>query len=295
MDKKIQNQYKSMVLDNVLQQNTKNIQLEATINRALADKITTDAINTKVNSKLNAINVEIKNINPKYNEESRNYAETKAEILDALTNYESALLELSDLFDKQIENLILEKVELEAKKLGMLMKDECLVERVEKKANEKENLTSKITKGVKELAEKISFKNQNKEKEYIDVSLYSKAQDVEDIKIEVDTKMEDRVLKAKEDFNQNVDEIKKVEERIKKIDIEINNINKRKTNCLMNAMEKSEKWIAVSVRKPRTVTKIKRFFLSKFNTTKMIHKNVITPLNNLVKEFRETELVELKG
>ena len=35
--------------------------------------------------------------------------------------------------------------------------------------------------------------------------------------------------------------------------------------------------------------------MSKFNTTKLIHKNVINPLNNLVKEFRETELANVKG
>jgi hypothetical protein len=175
------------------------------------------------------------------------------------------------------------------------MKEETLSESVEKKADEKVNLTSKITKGVKDLADKISFKNQNKEKEYIDVSLYHKAQDIEDIKLEVDTKMENRVVKAKEHFSQNVDEIKEVEEKIKKIDIEINNINKRKTDAITNAMEKTEKWIAVTVKRPTPITKLKRFFLSKLNTTKMIHKNVITPLNDLIKEFRETELVGLKG
>lgn len=199
MDKRINEQYISMVLDKIWKQNSENIQMEAIVNRALTDKISTETINTKVNSKLNAISVEIKNINPKYNENSKNYDSTKADILDALTNYETALMELSDFYDEKIEQLILKKVELDTQKLGLLMKDEILLEKTEKKIGEKENLTSKVSKGVKSIVEKINFKNQNKEKEYIDVSLYNKVQDIADIKQEVNQKMESRVKKAKED------------------------------------------------------------------------------------------------
>lgn len=295
MDKRINEQYISMVLDKIWKQNSENIQMEAIVNRALTDKISTETINTKVNSKLNAISVEIKNINPKYNENSKNYDSTKAEILDALTNYETALMELSDFYDEKIEQLILKKVELDTKKLGLLMKDEILLEKTEKKVDEKENLTSKVSKGVKGIVEKINFKNQNKEKEYIDVSLYNKVQDIADIKQEVNQKMENRVKKAKEDSSKNSNQIQEIDKQIKNIDLEIKKVNERKQQNLMNAMEMGDKWIAVNLKRPRAFTKIKRFFMSKFNTTKLIHKNVITPLNNLVKEFRETELANVKG
>lgn len=295
MDKRINEQYISMVLDKIWKQNSENIQMEAIVNRALTDKISTETINTKVNSKLNAISVEIKNINPKYNENSKNYDSTKAEILDALTNYETALMELSDFYDEKIEQLILKKVELDTKKLGLLMKDEILLEKTEKKVDEKENLTSKVSKGVKGIVEKINFKNQNKEKEYIDVSLYNKVQDIADIKQEVNQKMENRVKKAKEDSSKNSNQIQEIDKQIKNIDLEIKKVNERKQQNLMNAMEMGDKWIAVNLKRPKAFTKIKRFFMSKFNTTKLIHKNVITPLNNLVKEFRETELANVKG
>ena len=295
MDKRINEQYISMVLDKIWKQNSENIQMEAIVNRALTDKISTETINTKVNSKLNAISVEIKNINPKYNENSKNYDSTKAEILDALTNYETALIELSDFYDEKIEQLILKKVELDTKKLGLLMKDEILLEKTEKKVDEKENLTSKVSKGVKGIVEKINFKNQNKEKEYIDVSLYNKVQDIADIKQEVNQKMENRVKKAKEDSSKNSNQIQEIDKQIKNIDLEIKKVNERKQQNLMNAMEMGDKWIAVNLKRPKAFTKIKRFFMSKFNTTKLIHKNVITPLNNLVKEFRETELANVKG
>lgn len=295
MDKRINEQYISMVLDKIWKQNSENIQMEAIVNRALTDKISTETINTKVNSKLNAISVEIKNINPKYNENSKNYDSTKADILDALTNYETALMELSDFYDEKIEQLILKKVELDTQKLGLLMKDEILLEKTEKKVGEKENLTSKVSKGVKSIVEKINFKNQNKEKEYIDVSLYNKVQDIADIKQEVNQKMENRVQKAKEDSSKNSNQIQKIDEQIKNIDLEIKKVNEKKQQNLMNAMEIGDKWIAVNLKRPKAFTKIKRFFMSKFNTTKLIHKNVITPLNNLVKEFRETELANVKG
>ena len=295
MDKRINEQYISMVLDKIWKQNSENIQMEAIVNRALTDKISTETINTKVNSKLNAISVEIKNINPQYNENSKNYDSTKADILDALTNYETALMELSDFYDEKIEQLILKKVELDTQKLGLLMKDEILLEKTEKKIGEKENLTSKVSKGVKSIVEKINFKNQNKEKEYIDVSLYNKVQDIADIKQEVNQKMESRVKKAKEDSSKNSNQIQKIDEQIKNIDLEIKKVNEKKQQNLMNAMEIGDKWIAVNLKRPKAFTKIKRFFMSKFNTTKLIHKNVITPLNNLVKEFRETELANVKG
>lgn len=295
MDKRINEQYISMVLDKIWKQNSENIQMEAIVNRALTDKISTETINTKVNSKLNAISVEIKNINPKYNENSKNYDSTKAEILDALTNYETALMELSDFYDEKIEQLILKKVELDTQKLGLLMKDEILLEKTEKKVDEKENLTSKVSKGVKGIVEKINFKNQNKEKEYIDVSLYNKVQDIADIKQEVNQKMENRVKKAKEDSSKNSNQIQEIDKQIKNIDLEIKKVNEKKQQNLMNAMEMGDKWIAVNLKRPKAFTKIKRFFMSKFNTTKLIHKNVITPLNNLVKEFRETELANVKG
>ena len=295
MDRNVNEQYISMVLERIWNKNSENIQMEAIVNRALTDKISTETINTKVNSKLNAITLEIKNINPKYNENSKNYDTTKAEILDALTNYETALIELSDFYDEKIEQLILKKVELDTEKLGLLMKDEILVQKAERKVDEKKNITLKISEGVKSLFEKISVKNQNKDKDYIDVSLFNKAQDMQDIEQEVDEKLEKNVKKVKEDSNKNAELVKSLEKEIKLIDEEINKINERKYQSLMNAMEIGEKWIAVNVKRPRAFGKIKRFFMSKFNTTKLIHKNVINPLNNLVKEFRETELANVKG
>lgn len=114
MNKVENDAYVAMVLKGVYDRVSDGITLEAMVNRALTDKITSETINQKVNSQMNAITIGIKGINSKFNEKSKNYDITKASILDALTNYEAALIELSEFYDGKIEQLILRKVELES-------------------------------------------------------------------------------------------------------------------------------------------------------------------------------------
>lgn len=114
MEKPENDAYVAMVLKGVYDRTSEGICLDATINRALTEKITSETISQKVNSQMNAISIGIKSINPKFNEKSKNYDITKAAILDTLTNYESALVELSEFYDGKIEQLILRKVELES-------------------------------------------------------------------------------------------------------------------------------------------------------------------------------------
>ncbi len=114
MEKVENDAYVAMVLKGVYERTSEGIDLDAMVNRALTEKITSETINQKVNSQINAITIGIKNINPRFDEKSKNYDITKAAILDTLTNYESALVELSEFYDRKIEQLILRKVELES-------------------------------------------------------------------------------------------------------------------------------------------------------------------------------------
>ena len=106
MDKVENDAYVAMALKGVYERTSEGISIDAMVNRALTDKITSETINQKVNSQMNAITVGIKNINPKFNENSKNYDITKAAILDTLTNYEAALVELSEFYDGKIEQLM---------------------------------------------------------------------------------------------------------------------------------------------------------------------------------------------
>lgn len=114
MEKVENDAYVAMVLKGVYERTSEGIDLDAMVNRALTEKITSETINQKVNSQMNAITIGIRNINPRFDEKSKNYDITKAAILDTLTNYESALVELSEFYDRKIEQLILRKVELES-------------------------------------------------------------------------------------------------------------------------------------------------------------------------------------
>ena len=71
------------------------IKSEAIVKRAYIEKISKNTIKEKVDSELNAIKSEIKDINPKFKEGVKNYDSVKQILLETLSNYEQALTELS--------------------------------------------------------------------------------------------------------------------------------------------------------------------------------------------------------
>lgn len=294
MEKDVNDAYVAMVLKNMYEKTSEDITLDAVVNRALTDKITSETINQKVNAQMNAISIGIKNINPRFNEKSKNYDITKAAILNSLTNYESALVELSEFYDTKIEQLILRKVELESHLLGSVVRDEYLYKKENKKLQDKDNDTvkNKIALSFRGMVEKISKKKQENS---MDVSLIRKAEDVADIESEIAKKLDDRIEKTKQEEKNNKENILKIEKEVRAINSEIKRINERKKANLLNAMEVGEKWIATTIKRPRTFTKITRFFSSRFNTPKLINKIILDPLNKRIDEFVNNELANVKG
>lgn len=142
------------------------------------------------------------------------------------------------------------------------------------------------------MLEKLSHKKKQNE---IDINLISKAQDARDVEFEIEEQLIARIQKTKEEKTQNKDRISKVEKEIHLINEEIKRINERKKQNLLNAMEVGEKWVTTTIKKPRTFTKITRFFSSKFNTPKLIIKTIIEPLNLRIEEFVNNELANVKG
>ncbi len=294
MDKVENDAYVAMALKGVYERTSEGISIDAMVNRALTDKITSETINQKVNSQMNAITVGIKNINPKFNENSKNYDITKAAILDTLTNYEAALVELSEFYDGKIEQLILRKVELESHLLGSIVKDEYLIKKEEEKKIQKDNdkVKRNISTAFKNMIEKLGNKKKQNE---IDATLISKAKDAQDIEFEIDEQLSARIEKTKEEETQNKDRIAKVEKEIFLINDEIKRINERKKQNLLDAMEVGEKWVTTTIKKPKTFSRITRFFVSKFNTPKIIIKTIIEPLNGRIEDFVNNELANVKG
>lgn len=294
MEKDVNDAYVAMVLKNVYEKTNDEITLDAVVNRALTEKITSETINQKVNAQMNAISVGIKNINPRFNEKSKNYDITKAAILNSLTNYEAALVELSEFYDTKIEQLILRKVELESHLLGSVIRDEYLNKKEAQKLEERENdqVKKKISSSFKGMVERITKK---KQENTADVALIRKATDASDLEKEISTQLDARVEKTKQEEKQNKDNIQKIEKEVRAIDSEIKRINERKKANILNAMESGEKWIATNIKRPRTFTKITRFFSSKFNTPKLINKTILEPLNRRIEEFVNNELANVKG
>ena len=90
-------------------------------------------------------------------------------------------------------------------------------------------------------------------------------------------------------------DIASIEKEIRSIDDEIKKINERKRLALEEAMETKDKWISVTLKKPRAFTRITRFFANKFNTSKVVSQTIIEPLKLRIIEFKTNELADLKG
>lgn len=271
------------------------VETEAMVRRAYTDRISTDTINEKVTAQMNAIKTGIYEINPKFKEGSKNYDTTKKLVSETLANYEKTLIELSEFYDGKIEQLILRKVELEASLVGSILNEEYLSEKVIRKNEQKDNdkVKRSVTDNIKSAIEKIT--NRKKAKNEIDFNDISKLIDGQDVVSEIDTKLNKRIEKTVEDKKANKEFLAKVEKEIALIDDEIDKINERKKQSIYDAMEVGDKAIATNIRKPRMFKKITRFFVSRFNTAKIVESTIIEPLNLRIEGFKNNELINMKG
>jgi len=271
---------------------TESIKTSALVNRALTNKISSDTINQKVNSQFNSIQASMYRINSKFNEKSRNYHVVKKEILDVLTEYEYVLKEYGSLYDKKLEKLISKKVELENRLVGKIFnKEKIIIEKNRKDGfNQNDNIEISFADASKKIHEKFSlYKNNN-----INFQDIYQLQNSVDFQKDKKRNKEKRVLKIKECKKDDLVEIADLEKKIKNITEEIRKINDSKRLAIEVAMETKEKWVAVSVRKPHTFTRITKFFSNKFNTSKVVTKTVINPLREKIDEFKLNELADIK-
>lgn len=295
MDKNMGEEYASLALKRFYDTATKNIQTSALVNRALADKISTETINQKVNNQLSSIYTSMNRINPKFNETSKNYDIIKKDILDVLTDYEVALTEFSDYYDLQLEELILKKVELESNLVGKVFREENLKKDEKAKiiSKDKDTLKMSFSEKAKNIADRVELKKQSHNAiDFVDIR---KLQELNDLEIEQNQKLDKKISKIQENNKTNQAEIAGIENQIKKIEKQINEINEKKRLGLEEAMETREKWISVTLRRPSVWSKTKSFFSNRFNTAKVVSKTIIAPLKMKVKEFRVNELEGLKG
>ena len=240
MSKYTNEEYAQSALKKFFDTATENITMSATLNRALADKISTETINTKVNNQFNSIQVSIYKINPKFNEKSKHYDIIKKEILDVLTDYEATLIEYSNYFDAQIEELLLKRVELESHLIGKIFKEENLKSVENKKEKEKE--TDKLKNTLVEKNKKFFeiFSNRKKEND-LNAQDIRKLEDSLDLEQEQSKKLNRIVEKIQEKNKTNMSEIAGVEKDLNNVNKQIRELQESKKILLEEAMETKDK------------------------------------------------------
>jgi hypothetical protein len=294
MDRKVKEQYIAMVLDKVWRNYSENIIIQAIVDMSYCTKSSQELVSKKVNNRLAEINSQILAINPHYNENLKKYDVTKVEILDSLTRYEDTLNRYSSIYDEKIQKLLIKRVELESRRIGLLLKDEYLEEKTELRVDTNKTITNKITNALKNIMNKISSKpSKPTEQKQIDVSIYNDAMDVAEYQNTVQKQVEEKLEHVKKHSKENSKEQFKIEEKIKQIVDEIARLNKEKEELIIKAMESTEKWIAIANVRPALHIRVKNFFVARFNTAKVVHNKIIVPFNDLIKNFENSELSEV--
>lgn len=295
MNDKLDEKSICLSLKKLYDESENRIKTSAMISRAYTDRISSETIEQKVNAQMNAIKGSIQEINPRFKEGNKNYENTKSAIVAAMANYEAALKELSDFYDGKIEQLILRKVELEANLVDSIINDEYLAQKEIRKRKQKDsdNVKISISDTLKKAFEKIKSKKQ--EKKQVDVRFLENLKDGQDVNNELENKLSNRIEKTVQDKKENKEAIEKLEKEIRLIDEEIKRINERKRQSLYDAMEVGDKYLVSTIKKPKMFKKITRFFVSRFNTQKVVYNTVLNPLNQRIEAFRNNELSSIKG
>lgn len=282
-------------LEKLYNESESRVKTSALIRRAYIDRISEDTINQKVNAQMNAIKVGIYEINPKFKEGSKNYDTTKELVIQTLADYEKALIELSEFYDGKIEQLILRKVELEASLVGSILNEEYLYQRIVEKTEQKEN--DKVKKSVKDNIKSVldKFVNRKQANTEIDPRTLENLVDGQDVAAELEQKLEGRIKKSTTDKKVNKEYMEKTEKEISLIDNEIIKLNERKIKSIFDAMEVGDNQLATNIKRPKVFKKITRFFVSRFNTAKVVQTSIIDPLNLRIESFKNNELLDMKG
>ncbi len=271
------------------------VKSDALVCRAYINKMSIDTINEKVNSQMNAVKAGIYDINHNFKETSKNYEQIRERVSETLANYKDTLIELSNFYDGKIEQLILRKVELEASLVGSLLNDQYLYRKINRRVNQKENdeVKKTVKDNVKVFLDKIKLKKD--EKVPIDANVIYKTMDAQDVIDEVDKRNSASLISAEVNKKENLESISKIEKEITLINSEIERLNEQKRKAIYNAMEVGDKAIAKNIRRPKVFKKITRFFVSRFNTAKIVETTILDPLDLRIESFRNNELASMKG
>ena len=284
-----------MELSKLYDETENSIKTEAKVKRAYIDKVSEDVIQEKVDNELNLIKNEIHRINPKFNENSKDFDKTKALVSETLANYEEALISLSAFYDEKIQKLILKKVELEASLIGAILNEEYLYGLILDAENlqKDDKVKSSVKENIKFTINKLL--SRKKEKKVADPQLISKLMDSQDIILDLENTTVGKLEETTEEKIKNKETIAGIEEEILSVCDEIERINERKKKSIYDAMELGENSLTTNINKKRKIfSRIVTFFTSRINTSKVIESNVVDPLKLRIESFKNNELANIQ-
>ena len=268
---------------------------EAKIRSAYINKVSADTINEKVNNQLNSIKTGIYRINPKFKEGSKNFDKTKTLVTETLAGYEQALIDLSEFYDGKIDQLIMKKVELEADLIGSILDEQYFSYVISETENRKANDEVKKAAKGNFLSAFNKLINRKKEHKTIDPYTMNKLIDSNDITIEVEESITEKLERVSNKKLENKEVVSNIEKEIARINGEIERLNDRKKQNIYDAMEVGDKSISTTVKGPKIFTKITRFFMGRINTASVVENTIIDPLRLRIESFKNNELSNIQG
>ena len=142
---KVKNEGISKDLQDKYQKIKEEITLSAMLYSVYIHKRSIQIMKRKVNHQFNAMEVMIHQINPKFQEKSKNYRTIKEEMIASLDAYEKVLKQLAEKYNQTLKEMMFRKVELETKLLMASLEKQqiCLKKEKNKKFFSKEKAKDK--------------------------------------------------------------------------------------------------------------------------------------------------------
>ena len=269
------------------------IKSSALVTRAYYSRVSWDSINEKVDYEMNAIKTSIQEVYPKFKDGTKTYERIKNLVSSSMTDYERNLAELGHFYDIKIDNLILDKVETESCLCYSILSKRYFSDKARIRGNLKNNDRAKFS--VKETMVGFidRFSKRKEEKQSIDPMMMNKLMDSQDIVNDFNSFNDHEYNRIMEDARVNEEDIATFRKKAKEIEEKIVKINEEKKTKIIDAMEDGGKDVSVVIKRPKTFSKITKFFAIRFNLLGYIQNSVISRLNERVRRYREEVLSKI--
>ena len=270
-----------------------NIKSSAIVDRAYNVKTTLDNIDDKVKNEQDIVNKKIINIYPRYNDSNKNYDKINGMVSAKILEYEKNLTDIGNHYDNKIENLILEKVEVESSLCFALISKKYFEDKKNIRGRIKNN--DKVRATIKESIMGIvdRFSKKKEEKKTIDPMMMSNLKDIQDIENELDD-VNDRKYTHMVTKGEQIDlDIQNYREKILNIENSIKEINAKKIDSIKDAMNEKGNDALANISASNAFSEITKRFAIRLNLMKYIQIHVIDELEKRISTYKNDVLSKL--